>query len=1140
MENKDERNTVGENVLKEDQLDQIFPNFNSMIENLPGVILQKNDKNNNNNKLKKSINNVISILGPRGSGKSSVFHTIYSKLLNNEKVENDKYIIFKPILPEKVDENIDLLGILLLQIDGYIEKNIDKINFENSKKNKLNINCIYDKKSEVEKKFHQVFSTYYKKNPEFRSILKYNFTTKDEYFDGVKNVLSTELNLADEFKELIRLLLDATKKTNVIFMFDDADLNPIRANEVFDLILKYLDSEHIITFIAVDLNKLKENLSLFYYKKHDVLDNIIDFKLYGEKADISINKYVYDLLKKVMPINNRYRLKELTNEEKMKFSSLSDSDKNNKENKTTLKNLLLEKVLDSSDEQKNEKILNVIADIFDSRPRGLMNIYNFLVKDMESINNLEKLNKMLDIIIETNRILEPRSEEIRAFINVKRGENENEITCFVNYLAINSAIKSEPTKLQDENELKFYIMVLKLGYFFEVITKSDSNNVMLSKLLDNLFSDEYTGNLYPRIGNKLTLFTIYEKIKSITGIKYQYQMLNNNSYKSILKKELKEFEDINDDVWKDLYNSSNSNEKLQEIISKYEGIDYDSKILQDLINKSKSSDKNRIEMPKEIEEEAMKLFYFRYKNRFLFQEEYEDENRRKEEIKIGEIKEFIKNNKNSMDIDIDIEEDIGNIETEKLYELFYKYKKNIELLDKLNIYFEKISGYKKNIYENGSLTRVIKRIWKVRVDSDLLKEDFEKYVYNNIIENPRYDNLKNDEGLIKLSEKIEEIEEDEYSYFKDLTIENKEIMEIMEIMENEEIKISISNEYVKGSRTMLVKYIQGQIESYYISELIIPTIEEQQIVLLNDIYDKFKTIYFKKKLRNYEIIFEILSVSSLNEVNDRLRNFSEKIKISRENGNESEISRKVEEISKYLRKVEHLYEIVTNNEDLIEYLENNEDLIEYLDKIEDTVEYLEKIEDIEGNFKENYGEMYEYDKSKLYDYIIPEIRSILRSINKSNVGINTVSFDRKMENLKMASKIISKMGIRVDARNINVNKLSEIINYSSSNSITENVEGIKSKLLGDGFILLKEFNELIENIDVIIDRESKISSDIKINSIKKDFSVIANKIQDKYDSNILLINTEKLIWEVYRDSLTSKVKESMLEELKNKEEKENE
>ena len=1068
---------IGEKKLENEEIKIIFPEYDDVINSLKNY--RKIDierKESNNKKFENSINNVISILGPRGSGKSSVLHTIYNQLLNKES----KYIVFKPILPEKVDDELDLLGVILMQIDEYIKNNVrENINLSQ---------CINKEITEVEKNFRKVFSVYYRKNPEYRTVLTKLFTSKEEYYDGIKNIISTEIHLADDFKELIASLIKYFEKDGIIFMFDDADLNPKRANEVFDLLLKYLDSENIITFITADLDKLKENLSLFYYKRHDVLDNITEMEIYGEKADISINKYVYDLLKKVMPISTRYRLKEFSNEEKMKFKvrNLGDKEKS-KELKILLEDLY--KKIQASKEQEDENIVKseflskeksskyfweLTSEIFDSRPRGLMNIYNFLMNFSNNLNSVEdieennkdynkikeKLNAFLNIIIETNKILEPRVDEINEYINIKVediGEKEEKkVSVFVNYNAINSSIKaklSENLRYEKKEEnLKFYVMILKLGYFFEVITKSYKDDVVVSKALDEIFSNGYMGNIYPRIGDMLILFMIYEEVKAITGFNYQYQILNNSAYKKILYDNLEakgiEILNIDDDIWKDNFKIDDSTRKLDNIISKYEGIEYDTSILQSIINRSKKENEDKI--CNEIEDEAIKLFYFSYKDNFIVDEEETiktmEVRKRDFENKIRIIKKYINDYKYLVRINVEEVDNVGN----SLYEVFEDYKlKNKLLLDFINYLKNQSKKYKLTYAGSTSLKTALKRINSIKINSNFIKRsEFEKF-FNETME--------------FLSRKLKD---EEYKEYKEYNIDFEKIetnfkkngnlnyvnFDILSnefyVDENLVAYISVMEDYPSSTETKILRYAKALIKAFYLEYKLISQIEDITKNL-------FLKLYFKSELYYKYII-----------------NFENKI-----------------------CKEKVMKKIFTNTDDFV--MNTFEDMNKF--------ERGKELEELE-------------------EKLIKDIRKSNENNNKSLLVI---------KDLKTSSKIISKMDRKIDAKDFDLNDLKKIINYSSSNNLIENTEKIKNNLLSDGFIMLDEFNNFVNNISHLIDKDSKNSNDIEVNRIRERLEKVLNDKNSRYESFDMDIRVEKIIWDSYKNALTNEVKEAMIRELEN-------
>lgn len=98
-----EKITIGAKTLDDIQMENVLPGYNnifSQIERMREYAESCNDEG-------KSVNNVFSIFGKRGAGKSSVLLTIQSKIKQN----NESDIVLPVILPIILPENMRIVEI---------------------------------------------------------------------------------------------------------------------------------------------------------------------------------------------------------------------------------------------------------------------------------------------------------------------------------------------------------------------------------------------------------------------------------------------------------------------------------------------------------------------------------------------------------------------------------------------------------------------------------------------------------------------------------------------------------------------------------------------------------------------------------------------------------------------------------------------------------------------------------------------------------------------------------------------------------------------------------------------------------------------------------------------------------------------
>lgn len=867
---------IGEKTLSDYQIKMILPLFENMMNYLKVELDNKDDR-----KIQNSVHNVISILGPRGSGKSSIFKTAH------DKIDPQEHIVFNPIVPEKVDKKVDLLGVILIQINNFLVEHDSMLKKYYSKESEKKEHfCIYSNEYEINKIFNKVFDTYNKKNDDFRTILKENYTSKNEYASAMKRILSAEIQLASDFKILIGEIIKIwkyetpSKSPKMIFMFDDADLNPQRANEVFDLLLKYLDHENIVTFIAADEKKLRENLCLHYYVDHEIIGNITGLSSVDFNITNSIDNYIYDLLKKVMPIPMRFSLKELSKDEKLKFSIMSNDVVTSDDDKSTIyfKDILKKKFSVLHDPKKDNLVdpfIDTVIDIFDKRPRGLMNIIYFLEKYDEELS-VEFYSRFLDIMIDTNDIFEKRKSLIKDFIKIRELSEEEssgkkpstkKILTSVNYTAISTQINTELRKndLSDERKKEiqvYYLLLLKLSYFLEVVTGTTPKDTTLSKILNLLFASDTPENLYPRIKNKLELFSMNDFMTDLTGLGYQYLIINNNDLKEKLVKDMTAFENkiINnvahnrvadyiseDEEWNTLFLSSTSSHDLQTLISEFENIEYNPSILQEVIEtrNEKKNSKETEEIDLKIQMNTIGSHLKLTSNHITLALSYGSS---LENEFISRILDFAVKYPSLIGLtrsDVNQPSDIESQpnKSNNLWNKLQDIKRQDNILNKLHLYYEKLSNQQQNIYYRGALTRAKNLIIKntstfhILGNMDISKNDFIEFVL---------DQLKSEKAInINYLDDYEDTNQ-ESDAFQD----RKESISWMinKFLSNESKGIEsaiwrFEGENNKQSVTMAARYLSGVFESYIIINEVIPKIELCRRELLKDFYKNLVNTY---------------------------------------------------------------------------------------------------------------------------------------------------------------------------------------------------------------------------------------------------------------------------------------------------------
>ena len=478
-----------------------------------------------------TMNNVFSILGKRGAGKSSILLTLKNNIEENKHlkaVKGKEYknnvdivlpIILPIILPETMRNKGDMMGWIL----GCFKEIVDELSkveaekYNKEKNNGVNFgNCRKDEENtEVRKKYNEVLKQYSYTRKDYADIIKDNYTGLKEYIDKSRKILDPENELKRSFFEFINQLIKikkesgTNKETPMIYMFlDDIDLTKNHCNEILGVISRYLCHPNIIVFVSGDYEIFETEQFMSYMKGSNLMELVVspvDNNIYGEKLFNENRMLARDALKKIMPPAYRYKLRSLSPEERLGFYyEKEQSDKNKdseKENKKNLKHLLEEKFKDfNPDQSKKEhlEVINAYGLIFDEMPRGIMNVYctlnnmedNSILKpseecldengkkerDKKIADYISNFKNFINTIINSSSVLSKYEEEINSCIQINNPFTET----FVNYERLikqiernNKVYYKEEFRKNEENDSlnDDMIVVLIFAHFIESIVQ---------------------------------------------------------------------------------------------------------------------------------------------------------------------------------------------------------------------------------------------------------------------------------------------------------------------------------------------------------------------------------------------------------------------------------------------------------------------------------------------------------------------------------------------------------------------------------------------------------------------------------------------------------------------------------------------
>lgn len=556
-ENKSEKNenkslTIGVRELDDKQMESVLPGYENIYKQIESM---REYAKECGNKSEIMVNNVFSIFGKRGAGKSSVLKTLRKKIIDDNN--NDEDIVLPILIPTIVQENKkDMMGWILGSLESEIEKLRDAELQDKKQRGDYSdnfINCKMNKEeATIYKKYSKVLEKYRYTREDYADILKENYSGLKEYIDRTKRILDPENNLKKSFYTFIDKAIELKEHSRepMLFIFlDDIDLAKSCSRDLLSVCVRYLQHPNIIIFISGDYNMFETEQFLSYVESSNLKELIVSPKednYLGKKLIDDNKQLAKDALKKIMPPVYRYKLNVLSPNGRLDFYYGDNSD-------DTIRKLFEKKFrrLDK-DGDKGDclNVINAYGLILDDMPRGIMNVYyalnniddNSILWDMETAkkqhqlidDQLKNKNKnyvsqfkiLLDTIIRSSSVLNKYEKEINMCIQI----NDEKFTeTFFNHERLVAQIQG---KNKDNENIDDMIIVLIFAHFIESIVQLVSKNRKIHgqreiwKLLEGKEIKEKKFSIYPKINDIDIIFELYESMLSNDALNIMQTMDN--------------------------------------------------------------------------------------------------------------------------------------------------------------------------------------------------------------------------------------------------------------------------------------------------------------------------------------------------------------------------------------------------------------------------------------------------------------------------------------------------------------------------------------------------------------------------------------------------------------------------------------
>ena len=400
----------GSRILSDEEVRLTLPTYDKLLEQIEDMRDDNWDVDKSKKLHNQKINN-ISILGARGTGKTSILKSLINKLEeeNKEDVILGKNIVLPMIVPENMSASSNLMSMIL----GLFKGIVDELEAKEESRSK---ECWFSKESDISKRYRELVRKFCFLQPDFKSVPIKQYTTENDYVEKSSQIFQADIEFMSYFNDFIDMLIETKEEKNerLIFVFiDDMDLSTQRCVDAVRTLLAYISHPRIVTVLAGDLETFEEALTLDFIRQEQMVRaDIFETKFVvanGEKDKYLERKktLTYEYLKKVMPVIYRHNLREWSLETRGNY--IVKGNVGNAKSFVELLNICFSTLENPpifqyfENEEDEGKNLPQMFHIFDHTARGLNAVYNVLLETYNIMQNGEEDKKFpqIKILLET-------------------------------------------------------------------------------------------------------------------------------------------------------------------------------------------------------------------------------------------------------------------------------------------------------------------------------------------------------------------------------------------------------------------------------------------------------------------------------------------------------------------------------------------------------------------------------------------------------------------------------------------------------------------------------------------------------------------------------------------------------------------
>lgn len=271
--------------------------FDRVVELINNKIIKPKEDSNNCIEIHKRYNDTITILGSRGSGKTSFLMSILQKYIGHDDIE-----IIELIDPTLIEEKGHIFLTLISLITDKVEKKISK--------NECDPCCKeYRKRKSWDDKLKRLAAGLPSIDIDNVSMFSNWHDPEHVMRKGLEAVKAAK-DLEENFNKIVEEALEVLGKKAFLIAFDDIDVNFNNGWKVLETIRKYLTSPQVITLLSGDIKLFSKAIRKQQWINfgEELLKNEGERKNDIVKYDELVTEIESQYMQKIMKAPNRIHL----------------------------------------------------------------------------------------------------------------------------------------------------------------------------------------------------------------------------------------------------------------------------------------------------------------------------------------------------------------------------------------------------------------------------------------------------------------------------------------------------------------------------------------------------------------------------------------------------------------------------------------------------------------------------------------------------------------------------------------------------------------------------------------------------------------------------------------------------------------